>query len=64
MEWLTPEEIIEKLKISKATFFRMIKNGKIPAIKIGGQWRIPSDYMLSLEEIVKNKITNIKSMSV
>jgi excisionase family DNA binding protein len=37
---LTLNEAASILKISKRTLHRMIKNGQIPATKIGGQWRI------------------------
>jgi excisionase family DNA binding protein len=37
---LTTEEAIEYLKISKPTFLKYIRLGKIKAIKAGKGWRI------------------------
>ena len=37
---LTTEEAIEYLKISKPTFLKYIRLGKISAIKAGKGWRI------------------------
>ena len=37
---LTTEEAIEHLKISKPTFLKYIRLGKIRAIKAGKGWRI------------------------
>jgi len=37
---LTPSQAASILKVSRRTLDRMIKNGQMPAIKLGGQWRI------------------------
>lgn len=37
---LTTNEVIEYLKISKPTFLKYIRNGRIKAIKAGSGWRI------------------------
>lgn len=37
---LTPSQAASILKVSRRTLDRMIKNGQMPAIKVGGQWRI------------------------
>lgn len=37
---LTLGEAAAMLKISKRTLLRMIQQKKIPAFKVGGQWRI------------------------
>jgi len=37
---LTLSEAASLLKISQKTLHRMIQNGRIPAFKIGNQWRI------------------------
>lgn len=31
------------LNIKKGTLYRLAKNGRIPAVKIGGQWRFKRD---------------------
>lgn len=40
LEFLTLKEAARMLQISKRTVFRMIHQKKVPAIKVGGQWRI------------------------
>jgi len=36
-------EAASYLNIKKGTLYRLAKNGKIPAAKIGGQWRFKRD---------------------
>ena len=36
----TPQEIAEVLKVSTATLSRAIRDGKLKALRVGGQWRI------------------------
>jgi len=36
---LTVEEVAGYLKIDRITLYRMLARKKIPAIKVGGQWR-------------------------
>lgn len=36
------EEVAEILKVSKKTIYRMIKSGKLKAVKVG-QWRIKKE---------------------
>ena len=38
-EVLTVKEVSELLKIHEATIYKMIRKGKIPAFKIGSDWR-------------------------
>lgn len=37
---LTPKEAAKYLKISKPTMYKLLKKRKIPARRIGYQWRI------------------------
>lgn len=39
-EYYTPQEVAELLKLHYNTIRRMIKQGELPAEKIGRQWRI------------------------
>jgi excisionase family DNA binding protein len=36
---LTTEQVAEYLKIDKFTLYRLVTRGKIPAFKVGNQWR-------------------------
>ncbi len=38
---LTPKEAREILQIGRTTMYKMIRNGKIPVLRIGRKWRIP-----------------------
>ncbi len=42
-ELLTLEELASYLKISKPTLYKMVENGKIPALKIANRWRFKKD---------------------
>ncbi len=37
--WLSLEEIAKHLSISKETVYRWLERGRIPAHKVGKQWR-------------------------
>jgi excisionase family DNA binding protein len=37
--FLTSDEVLEYLQINLRTLYRLIKAGKIPAVRIGRQWR-------------------------
>lgn len=41
LDYLTPEELAEKMKVSKNTVLRMIHTEEIEAVKFGRNWRIP-----------------------
>ena len=41
MEYKTPSEIAEEMKLNPETVRRMCKRGDMYAIKCGNQWRIP-----------------------
>ena len=36
---LTLQQIAQRLQISETTLYKLVRNGKIPAIKVGNQWR-------------------------
>src|SRR6059036_3809446 len=37
--FLTTEEVLEYLQVNLRTVYRLIKSGKIPAVRVGRQWR-------------------------
>ena len=37
--FLTTEEVLEYLQVNLRTVYRLIKAGKIPAVRLGRQWR-------------------------
>lgn len=52
-EYLTIEEAARKLKVAKATIYRMARSKRIPAVKIGKVWRISSLQLSKLFEEAK-----------
>lgn len=42
-EFLTPQEVAEILRVSVYTVRRWIKEGDLPAYKVGRSWRIEED---------------------
>ncbi len=38
-KWLTLEQIAEYLQMSESSIYKMAQGGKIPAYKVGRQWR-------------------------
>ncbi len=42
-EMLTAKEMQELLQVDRSTIYRMAEAGRLPAIKVGKQWRFPGD---------------------
>ena len=42
-EMLTAKEMQALLQVDRSTIYRMAEAGRLPAIKVGKQWRFPSD---------------------
>jgi excisionase family DNA binding protein len=40
-EYLTPREVAERLKLDPNTVRSLARSGLLPAIRVGGQYRIP-----------------------
>lgn len=40
-ELLTLRELAEYLRVSMRTAYQLVADGAVPAVKVGGQWRIP-----------------------
>lgn len=38
-KWLTLEELTEYLKLGRTKLYQMAQKGKLPASKVGNQWR-------------------------
>jgi excisionase family DNA binding protein len=57
-EVLTVQEVADHLKVSQATVWRWCKSGKVPAFRVGQQWRIrASDLQLIMEDNGRDKDT-------
>lgn len=40
---LTTRQLQDLLKVDRTTIYRMIDQGSLPAVRVGGQWRFPVD---------------------
>jgi len=38
-QWMDADETAASLHITKATLYKLVKDGRVPAQKIGGKWR-------------------------
>lgn len=55
---MTLDETREYLRIEKITLYKLVRSGKIPASKVGRQWRFKRDRIdnwLRQQEIAYNK---------
>jgi excisionase family DNA binding protein len=44
-----PDEVAGILALSRRTIYRMIKDGRLPGVKLGpGPWRIPRESLMNL----------------
>ena len=54
-------EVANYLKIKEQTIYRLVQQGKIPALKIGGQWKIKKEHLDRLfDEILNAKLKELK----
>ena len=37
--YLTVEQVVKRFGVNVTTVYRLVKRGKLPALKIGNQWR-------------------------
>lgn len=41
--YLTARDVQELIRVDRSTIYRMAESGRLPAIKVGSQWRFPAD---------------------
>ncbi len=39
-DFMTTEDVLGYLRINARTVYRLIRNGELPAVRVGRQWRI------------------------
>ncbi len=42
-KWLTIDQIADHLQVSKEKVYKLCQRGRMPASKLGGQWRFNKD---------------------
>ena len=52
-EALTVPEVAKRLRVSPTTIGRMLRDGRLPAVKFGGQWRITS---ATIDRVLRGEI--------
>ena len=58
--FLTVTDMAELLKVSRFVIDRMLKSGQLPAVKLGGQYRVRTDDFLKWwDQQVKQEQKNI-----
>jgi excisionase family DNA binding protein len=45
---LTTKDLQELINVDKSTIYRMAEDGRLPAVKVGRQWRFPADQVAEL----------------
>ncbi len=54
------KDVSTYLKIKEQTVYRLAQTGKIPAIKIGGQWKVKKEHLDKMfDEILKEKLNEL-----
>ena len=48
MTLLTSKQVQEIFRVDRSTIYRMAEDGRLPAVKVGRQWRFPSEHLESL----------------
>jgi len=55
------KEVADYLKIKEQTVYRLAQNGKIPALKIGGQWKVKKEHLDRMfDEILNEKLKELE----
>ena len=45
---LTAQQVQQMLEVDRSTIYRMAEDGRLPAIKVGRQWRFPAESIAEL----------------
>ncbi len=49
------------LKMKEQTVYRLVQQGKIPALKIGGQWKVKQEHLDKMfDQILQEKLKELK----
>ena len=54
-------EVASYLKMREQTVYRLVKRGKLPALKIGGSWKVKKEHLDRLfDEMLSEKLKELK----
>ena len=55
------KEVASYLKIKEQTVYRLLQQGKLPGLKLGGQWKVKKDHLDRMfDEILNEKLKELK----
>ncbi len=58
--FMNVKEVASYLRIKPQTAYRLVQQGKLPAVKIGGQWKIKKEHLDQMfNEILEEKLKQI-----
>ncbi|MFN2160957.1 MAG: helix-turn-helix domain-containing protein, partial [Candidatus Promineifilaceae bacterium] len=60
---LTAKDVQDLLQVDRSTVYRMAEDGRLPAVKVGKQWRFPADQLQHLLGSQVNVLLRIPEMS-
>lgn len=49
-KWLSPVDAAEALGLARISVYKMIRDGQIPSIRLGGKRLIPASFLDALEQ--------------
>ena len=53
--------VADYLQIKEQTVYRLVQNKKLPAVKIGGSWKVKRDHIDQMfDQVLNEKIENLK----
>ncbi len=61
--YLTARDVQELIRVDRSTIYRMAESGRLPAIKVGRQWRFPADAVHAWLEASENGRDNPRPIS-
>ncbi len=50
--FMSIKDVSSYLKIKEQTVYRLVQDGKIPGLKLGGQWKVKKDHLDKLFDAV------------
>ncbi len=60
--FMSIKDVAGYLKIKEQTVYRLLQQGKIPGLKLGGSWKVKQDHLDRMfEEILTEKLNALKN---
>lgn len=56
------KEVSEFLNVKEQTVYRLVQQGKLPGVKIGGQWKVKKSHLDKMfDDALEETVTNMTS---